>query len=246
LQLRKRDTRISTALSKETELRSQLRRAREDRAAIASRADADMAELELLRNQVSHLETRSVELRRVARSDKATLRLIPDAAERRHTAELKGLARQIEYLSARCRREEAFRSDLGFVKQYFQKTVEMYGRCNALDLKLVRSMGIATSQIMRDEKANERLEGPGRVALAGPVVGRKGRAAAGMDQRSRPTFKVVGLMVLAGVRMQTNAEKWAVVREKHEELLKKLRLMKKEKEGHAQVVQALGKRKTLK
>ena len=40
--------------------------------------------------------------------------------------ELKGLVKQIQYLRAKCIREETFRADLVFVKKWFLMQVSMY------------------------------------------------------------------------------------------------------------------------
>jgi uncharacterized FlaG/YvyC family protein len=50
------------------------------------------------------------------------------ATNRRHESELKGLVKQIEYLRAKCTREESFRSDLVFTKKFFLMQVKMYSQ----------------------------------------------------------------------------------------------------------------------
>jgi hypothetical protein len=50
-----------------------------------------------------------------------------EANEKTHASELKGLAKQIQYMRAKCEREEAFRKDLVFSKRWFLMQVEMYG-----------------------------------------------------------------------------------------------------------------------
>ena len=57
--------------------------------------------------------------------------------------------------------------------------------------------------------------------------GTKGRVLRRHGKGTRPTLRTVGLMVVAGLRMKTRAEKWDGVRREHEGLLKKLRGMKR-------------------
>ena len=48
--------------------------------------------------------------------------------EKRHEGELKGLAKQISFLRARCEREEGFRKGLVWTKRWFLMQVDMYNR----------------------------------------------------------------------------------------------------------------------
>jgi hypothetical protein len=49
------------------------------------------------------------------------------ALEKRHSKEIQGLAKQIQYLRARCIREEGFRESLGYQKRFFLMMIEVYG-----------------------------------------------------------------------------------------------------------------------
>jgi chromosome segregation ATPase len=96
-QLGEREARLSASLAREAELRGKLKTQRH-----SMNADAKSGE-EVARQQ-QHIS----------------------ALEKRHEGELRGLVRQIQYLRARCTREEGFRADLSFVKNWFMLQVEMY------------------------------------------------------------------------------------------------------------------------
>ena len=49
-------------------------------------------------------------------------------AQKQHEGELRGLAKQIQYLRAKCTREETFRADLVYTKKWFLMQVEMYNK----------------------------------------------------------------------------------------------------------------------
>jgi len=226
LQIRERDARISSVSSKESELRTQLKRVREERAVQASRADAaakDLFALQSVHDRITEQLTRLQALQKTVRFPKSTndssivgqqqVSATLEAQTKRHAAELRGLVKQIEYLSARCRREEAFRRDLGYVKHYFTKQVEMYGKCTQADLRLVRAMGIPVDGVVTQQEEEAALDGS-----KGRVVRRDGRG-------TRPTLRTVGLMVMAGLRMRERANKWNSVRKEHEGLLRKLKGM---------------------
>ena len=94
----------------------------------------------------------------------------------------------------------------------------MHTRCTRADIKLVRSMGIPVDEVRAKEVEAEKVSA-GRV-----TIGRSG-------QRTRPSLRVVGLMVVAGVRMQKAAERWGDVKGVHDVLMKKLAAVRKEREG---------------
>lgn len=230
LQIRERDARILAANSKETELRTQLARVRKERAAQSIRADtaaSDLARLhtahDALTSRVAELEARQRSVRfpkssltTTTASSSTTLLAANQAAAddklaKRHAAELRGLAKQIEYLSARLCREESFRADLGFVKRYFSQQVAMHARCTGADLALVNAMGIATRDVLRSQ---ERRASP-------------------------PGLRAVGLMVVAALRIRKAAAEWGRVRSEHERLLKELTAGRKERSAKGKIAGAL-------
>jgi len=230
LQVLERDSRTENLATKEAELRAQLKRVREERATQSARADDIAKELDILqKSHDQHIEElRALQaLQRQVRFPKSSLTasttnvstVLPkpedlEKAEKRHAAELRGLVRQIEYMGARCRREEAFRQDLGYVKAYFFKQVEMYSEYNEADLRLVRAMGIPTNDVLEEEAWLQ-------VQKSGAMVERAG------GRGMRPGLRTVGLMVLASVRMKRAAEKWGVVRKGHDGLLRKLDVVRR-------------------
>ena len=50
------------------------------------------------------------------------------ALEKRHIKEINGLAKQIQYLRARCVRAEGFRESLGYQKRFFLMNIEVYNQ----------------------------------------------------------------------------------------------------------------------
>ena len=54
------------------------------------------------------------------------LRALLEQKEHTHAGELKGLVKQIQWLRAKCGREEAFRADLAYAKTFFLMQVQMY------------------------------------------------------------------------------------------------------------------------
>lgn len=216
LQIRERDVRIAAAASKETELRTQLARVRNERAAQSNLASSTAAQLSTLQSahdtltaQAAALQARQRSVRFPGKSSVAASSLAHDPAPDstkltiRHAAELRGLAKQIEYLSARLRREESFRADLAFVKRYFSQQVAMHARCTDADLALVDAMGIATGVVLREQRSPEK----------------------------KKSLRAAGLMVLASVRMKRAAEGWGGVRRGHEGLLKKLEVVRRGRAG---------------
>ena len=196
VQVRERDGRISSGLAKEAELRAQLQRIRDERAAQSALAQTLSKEIESMHNKYDSFAKAG------ANDSMPKQALIVtttgetyEAQQRRHSAELRGLAKQIEYLGARCRREAAFRADLGYMKEYFIKQVAMHARCTTADLKLVHAMGIQTQVVLAQQKRR---------------------------QDRLPGFKSVALMVLASVRIQRSAVAWRGVKADHEALLRKL------------------------
>lgn len=273
LKLQERDQRVEAANKHDNELRSQLHRVREERKEANRRADAAADELATLQDRHDGLVEERDELRRLQKGVRFP-KTVPGAASssqslitqqdpkevstaltkatHRHTLELRGLVRQIEYLSARLRREEAFRNDLSYSKRYTAKVLEVYAKVHKLDLGLVRDMGVPVDDVCSQHKREcgvGRVRRAGalaldaRVADAGAVMpgvdatprGKNGgtpRRVSAVKQRkeTRPTLRCVAFMVLAGVRMQRGAEAWRGVRKSHEGLVKKLAAVKRDRE----------------
>lgn len=209
---------------------------REGRAKIASKREGE------LRDQLQ----RAQEEGRMTMDEQALRK-----TKHRHTLELRGLARQIEYLSARLRREEAFRQDLSYSKRYANRVLELYAKVHKLDLGLVRDMGVAVDDVCAQEErqcnagrvrrlhvaavdtrvADAEAYMPGVDATPrGKKSGASRKITVKPQKDTRPTLRSVAFMVLASVRMQRGAESWRGVRKSHEGLLKKLNTVRKDRE----------------
>lgn len=162
--------------------------------------------------------------------------------EKKHALELRGLARQIEYLTSRCRREEAFRADLAFAKRYFLRCLEVNAKCARVDLGLLAEVGVPVKRVLEGEvcrnRGAERSDSGAKLAWE---VGNSGSGAlqvgrkAGVDRLERrknmppPSLKLVGTMVLAALRIQRAARMWKGVRERHDVLVKKLGAVRRDR-----------------
>ena len=141
-QITTRQSLVDAASSREKELRTQLKRIREERSlqsqkstALASELDNVQASYEavlekLTRKQQQWDEERKAIVSKVRftntsiseKGDSAQL----EAAQKRHAAELKGLAKQIMWLRAKLGREEGFRVGLAYEKRYLTMRCDMY------------------------------------------------------------------------------------------------------------------------
>ena len=143
-------TRADAASARERDLRSQLNHVRSERTINHQKVTALMDELEGLQSRyeekvaevaMAHQnfekERRAMNSRvRFAntsmsdiQSDSRAVKRLEDEAkkkEKRHEAELNGLAKQVQWLRARCRREEGFRDGLAFEKRFLLMQVEMF------------------------------------------------------------------------------------------------------------------------
>ncbi|KAI9834217.1 MAG: hypothetical protein M1819_003055 [Sarea resinae] len=175
LELSDRDRRIETLLFKETELRASLQRVRQERGTQAVRAEAATGELELLQRRyelamddMARLQETWEEERRAlthkVRFVNTSVSSVHETAEvarleheikekeKRHLLELKGLAKQMQYLRAKCKREEMFRSDLAFSKKYMLMQINMYTICNKAELQILADMGLTPDRSIREKR----------------------------------------------------------------------------------------------
>ena len=122
----------------EKEMKGQLKRIREERKQERDRADDAMHALEKLEAdfQAAELEweqereglTRGVRFPNMSVSAVSSdLKEELEAKERKHAKELRGLAMQVEWLRARCKREEGLRSDAAWAKRFMLLQVELFG-----------------------------------------------------------------------------------------------------------------------
>ncbi|OBT63344.1 hypothetical protein VE03_07246 [Pseudogymnoascus sp. 23342-1-I1] len=147
LAVQTRDASLAALTTTEASLRAQLRRIREERTTQKERASRASNELEALEREFRGAkrgwEAERQGLTRGVRFANSSSVLEGGAeAEVRHTKELRGLAMQIEWLRARCRREEGLRADAAYAKRFMLLQVELFGACNQADLQILAQMGI--------------------------------------------------------------------------------------------------------
>ncbi|ELR05869.1 hypothetical protein GMDG_07642 [Pseudogymnoascus destructans 20631-21] len=147
LAVQTRDASLAALTTTEASLRAQLKRIREGRTVQKERATRAMTELEGLEREFRGAkrgwEAERQGLTRGVRFANSSSVLEGGAeAEVRHGKELRGLAMQIEWLRARCRREEGLRADAAYAKRFMLLQVELFGACNQADLQILAQMGI--------------------------------------------------------------------------------------------------------
>ncbi|PGH36086.1 hypothetical protein GX50_01098 [[Emmonsia] crescens] len=120
VRLSERDARVN-------ELRTHLRRVRDERALSAKKAEATQRELESLQDRYDTL-----------------LDELTQHSERngRHAKEIRGLGKEIMWLRARLVREEKFRRDLAWSKGLMELGERVRIACNETDLKMIAEMGV--------------------------------------------------------------------------------------------------------
>jgi chromosome segregation ATPase len=119
-QLMDRQAHADSAREREKTLQSQLQRVRSERSQHQKRAS------ELVRD-LKHL--RSLYDSTVEELEKKANAIDPEdfnAKDKQHSAELRGLAKQIGFLKARCQREQAFRESLTYEKKFLLMQVDMF------------------------------------------------------------------------------------------------------------------------
>ena len=241
VQIGKRDERIQSVLTQENELRIQLKRVREERNVHGRKGNALSKELENLQlryeecvenlarqHQVWEEERKGILSRvrfpntsissvHVAGGDSAELKALEleaEKKEKRHQAELRGLAKQIHWLRARCVREEDFRAGLAFEKKYLMLQIDMYNawyRTPPLHLLL----GLTLTDGHNSNRADlEILEEMG----IKPVLKVKGK---------KRSLRAVGLMIVATVKMKKLQEDWAAQKKIKASLVKKVEQMRR-------------------
>ena len=144
VQITSRESQLASASNREKDLRAQLKRVREERTSQTQRSTALSTELEnvqsryeravdsLSRQQRNWEEERKAMASRVRFANTSVSSLHADdnqdieLMEKKHAGELKGLAKQIQWLRAKCTREEGFRSGLVYEKKFLLMQIEMF------------------------------------------------------------------------------------------------------------------------
>ena len=139
--VKEREASIAAITAAESDLRAQLKRVRDDRALQRSRAATAQEELGDLERRFRRTQesweaerkalTRGVRFTNLSLSvnDESALqalRLDAEEKERRHVKELRGLSMQVEWLRARCKREEGLRASAAYVKRYMGLQIDLY------------------------------------------------------------------------------------------------------------------------
>ena len=149
-QVNENEKMMRAASKRESDLRVQLKRLREERNSQAQRRTAVVDEFEHLQRRyeraVIHLKEQQQKWEEERRSIMSHVRFpnvsisSPDLArghsdsrsleastqEKRHQGELRGLAQQIHWLRAKCTREEGFRAGLAYEKKFLLLQIDMY------------------------------------------------------------------------------------------------------------------------
>ncbi len=144
VQITSRESQLASASNREKDLRAQLKRVREERTLQTQRSTALSTELEnvqsrheravdnLSRQQRNWEEERKAMASRVRFANTSVSSLHAnegqnlEAMQKKHVGELKGLAKQIQWLRAKCTREEGFRSGLAYEKKFLLMQIEMF------------------------------------------------------------------------------------------------------------------------
>ncbi|CAD6577295.1 MAG: hypothetical protein ASARMPREDX12_008297 [Alectoria sarmentosa] len=223
VQITSRESQLASASHREKDLRAQLKRVREERTLHTQRSTALSTELEkvqsryeraidnLSRQQHNWEEERKAMASRVRFANTSVSSLQAndhqnlEVMQRKHVGELKGLAKQIQWLRAKCTREEGFRSGLAYEKKFLLMQIEMFEACNQIDLNLLSEIGITP--------------GPSSPRLR---LGDSLRGKLGKTEQKRPSLRAVGFVIMASCRMQRMSKEWAGQKRVRHALSKKL------------------------
>jgi len=140
LQIATRQSLLDAATAREKDLRTQLQRVREERSLQNQKASALGSELDSLqaayeatldkfarKQQQWAVERKRVRFPNVSVSEgNSQVEAVVKENEKRHAAELKGLAKQIQWLRAKLGREEGFRLSLAWEKRWLTMRCEMF------------------------------------------------------------------------------------------------------------------------
>ena len=207
-----RDVDFQSVRSRHSDLQAQVQTLQQERRNAQTRAENLASDLHALRT---------------ASLDEAAVSKLTN----RHAAELRGLVKQIQYLSAKCARAERLRQDAAFAKGYVGKVVEVYARVHKMDMRLVREMGISVPLVDEDEVRQRRL--------GGGVDATPRRTRNPLKEESPPlrrrakklSLLQVALALRAGIRMSRRCQEWTEVRRSHEGVLRKWKTLRDERRG---------------
>ena len=141
LVVKNRESTIASLTKAESKLRSQLKRVRDERAFQRSKTVSAHEQLQILeckfRKATEGWDAEKKTLKKGVRfpnmsisyNDEADITALKsefEEKEKLHAKESRGMSMQIEYLQAKCRREETFRAMAGYAKQYMGMQIELF------------------------------------------------------------------------------------------------------------------------
>ncbi|RKF81616.1 putative microtubule associated protein [Golovinomyces cichoracearum] len=166
--IQERDDKISGLKDIEKELRRQLNQLREEQTKSNQKSSLYHDQLERLQQKFHHAkdqwESERKQLTRGVRFANMSLSMTDDSPkhhlkqqnqqeikvlktefeeyEKRHKKEMRGVSLQLEWLRAKCRREEFFRAEAAFAKRFMALQIALFQACNKADIELLEKYGI--------------------------------------------------------------------------------------------------------
>lgn len=162
LQIVTRQSLLDAATSREKDLRAQLQHVREERTLQSQKSSALASELDSLqatyeatldkftrKQQQWEAERKRVRFPNVSVSEgNSQFEAVVKENEKRHAAELKGLAKQIQWLRAKLGREEGFRLSLAWEKRWLTMRCEMFEAWYEFPILAVASAAICRRNVL--------------------------------------------------------------------------------------------------
>lgn len=200
-----------------------------------SELEAENLRVELAKKEQQVAE--EIKVRRTNRREESEARDKMADAEKRHAGELRGLAKQIQYLKAKCVREEGLREALAYSKQYFLMQIELYNEWYVppfsprshipIIIRLFRPLhpDLPSCPAPTDYfttpglNTNHHSRNSNKVDLR--LIGEMGISASRWQPRRKPSLRVVGFLVLASVRVRRLQKEWATNVKLHSALQRK-------------------------
>lgn len=87
-----------------------------------------------------------------------------DRAQKTHMNEIAGLTRMMKHMHARTSREESFRSDLSYIKMFYDKQIAAFRECNELNLAIIQQIGIYPDNSYRARRLTLKTVGQAVIA----------------------------------------------------------------------------------
>ncbi|KAI1003869.1 hypothetical protein K3495_g4340 [Podosphaera aphanis] len=147
---------LATLSTAELDLRAKLKRLRDERAQLRAKVAACQDQLEhhqrhfrqaqdawdLERRQLTHgVRFANVSSYLTDDAPLVTLQRDAEARNKLHAKEMRGALLQLDWLRAKCRREEGFRAEAAFAKRFMSLQISLFERCNQADIELLQKHG---------------------------------------------------------------------------------------------------------